>query len=134
VRVLGCVFKICETQSPCVSLLSRSHAPSNFETNQPESDTEGQSEWAIGRAAYLGRQFLILLVPNSGMLKILFHADTLKVLGVHAIGERATEIIHIGQTALALDDTIEFFRDSVFNYPTFAEAYKVAALNGPNKL
>lgn len=71
---------------------------------------------------------------DTGMLKILFHPDTLKVLGVHAIGENATEIIHIGQTLLALDGTIEFFRDSVFNYPTFAEAYKVAALNGLNKL
>lgn len=67
-------------------------------------------------------------------LKILFHPDTLKVLGVHAIGENATEIIHIGQTLLALDGTIEFLRDSVFNYPTFAEAYKVAALNALNKL
>jgi NAD(P) transhydrogenase len=50
------------------------------------------------------------------------------------MGENATEIIHIGQTLLALDGAIEFFRDSVFNYPTFAEAYKVAALNGLNKL
>jgi len=71
---------------------------------------------------------------ETGMLKILFHPETLKVLGVHAIGENATEIIHIGQTLMALDGTIEFLRDSVFNYPTFAEAYKVAALNGLNKL
>lgn len=71
---------------------------------------------------------------ETGMLKILFHPDTLKVLGVHAIGESATEIIHIGQALLALDGSVEFLRDSVFNYPTFAEAYKVAALNGLNKL
>jgi len=71
---------------------------------------------------------------DTGMLKILFHADTLKILGVHAIGESATEIIHIGQMVLALGGTIDFLRDSVFNYPTFAEAYKVAALNGLNKL
>jgi NAD(P) transhydrogenase len=71
---------------------------------------------------------------DTGMLKILFHPDTLKVLGVHAIGDQATEIIHIGQAALAMDATIEFFRDCVFNYPTFAEAYKIAALNGFNKL
>jgi NAD(P) transhydrogenase len=75
-----------------------------------------------------------MIGDETGMLKLLFHPDTLKVLGVHAIGENATEIIHIGQTLLALDGTIEFFRDSVFNYPTFAEAYKVAALNGLNKL
>jgi NAD(P) transhydrogenase len=75
-----------------------------------------------------------IIGDETGMLKILFHPDTLELLGVHAIGENATEIIHIGQTLMALDGTIEFFRDSVFNYPTFAEAYKVAALNGLNKL
>ena len=75
-----------------------------------------------------------IIGDETGMLKILFDPDTLKLLGVHAIGESATEIIHIGQTALALDGTIDFFRDTVFNYPTFAEAYKVAALNGLNKL
>jgi NAD(P) transhydrogenase len=71
---------------------------------------------------------------HTGMLKILFHPDTLKLLGVHVIGEDATEIIHIGQGVLAFDGTIEYFRDSIFNYPTFAEAYKVAAFNGLNKL
>jgi len=75
-----------------------------------------------------------IIGDGTGMLKILFHPDTLMVLGVHAIGENATEIIHIGQTLMALGGTVEFFRDSVFNYPTFAEAYKVAALNGLNKL
>jgi NAD(P) transhydrogenase len=75
-----------------------------------------------------------IIGDETGMLKILFHPDTLKVLGVHAIGENATEIIHIGQTLLALGGTVEFLRDSVFNYPTFAEAYKVAAFNGLNKL
>lgn len=60
--------------------------------------------------------------------------QNISLLGVHAIGESATEIIHIGQTVLALGGTIEFFRDSVFNYPTFAEAYKIAALNGLNKV
>ena len=68
------------------------------------------------------------------MLKLLFHRETLKLLGVHAIGQRATEIIHIGQAVLAFEGTIEYFRDAVFNYPTLAEAYKVAALNGLNKL
>ncbi|MBL8859038.1 MAG: Si-specific NAD(P)(+) transhydrogenase [Planctomycetes bacterium] len=71
---------------------------------------------------------------SSGVLKLLFDPKTLKVLGVHVIGESATEIIHIGQAVIALGGTIEYFRDSVFNYPTFAEAYKVAALNGLNRL
>jgi NAD(P) transhydrogenase len=70
----------------------------------------------------------------TGMLKILFHRETRKLLGVHVIGESATEIIHIGQAVMALGGTIEYFRDTVFNYPTMAECYKVAALDGLNKL
>ena len=65
-----------------------------------------------------------------GLLKILFHRESLKVLGVHAVGKGATEIIHIGQMVMAMDGSVEYFRDAVFNYPTLAEAYRVAALNG----
>ena len=54
--------------------------------------------------------------------------------GVHIIGDRAAEIVHIGQAVLSMGGTIEYFRDTVFNYPTLAEAYKVAALDGLNKL
>jgi NAD(P) transhydrogenase len=68
------------------------------------------------------------------MLKILFHPDTRKVLGVHVIGESAAEIVHIGQAVLTFGGTMDYFRDTVFNYPTFAEAYKVAGLDGLNKL
>ncbi len=53
---------------------------------------------------------------------------------MHIIGDRAAEIIHIGQAVLAMGGTIEYFRDTIFNYPTLAEAYKVAALDGLNKL
>jgi hypothetical protein len=53
---------------------------------------------------------------------------------VHAIGESATEIVHIGQAVMALGGTLDYFRDNVFNYPTMAECYKVAALDGLNKL
>ena len=70
----------------------------------------------------------------TGMLKILFHPDTRKVLGVHVIGENAAEIVHIGQAVLTFGGTMDYFRDTVFNYPTFAEAYKVAGLDGLNKL
>jgi NAD(P) transhydrogenase len=75
-----------------------------------------------------------MLGDETGMLKLLFQPETLQLLGVHAIGQGATEIIHIGQTTMALGGTIEYFRDAVFNYPTLAETYKVAALNGLNKL
>jgi NAD(P) transhydrogenase len=70
---------------------------------------------------------------NIGYLKILFDPESLKLLGVHIVGETATELIHIGQAVLSLGATIEYFRDTVFNYPTLAEAYKVAALDGLNK-
>ncbi len=71
---------------------------------------------------------------TAGMLKLLFHRETRKLLGVHVIGESATEIVHIGQAVMALGGTIDYFRDTVFNYPTMAECYKVAALDGLNKL
>ena len=71
---------------------------------------------------------------ETGLLKLLFHRETREILGVHAIGESATEIIHIGQAVMSLGGTLEYFRDTVFNYPTMAEAFKVAALDGLNKL
>jgi len=64
----------------------------------------------------------------------LFDPETHKLLGVHALGQRATEIIHTGQAVLFYGGSVEYFRDMVFNYPTLAEAYKVAALDGLNKL
>ena len=75
-----------------------------------------------------------LLGDDTGMLKLLIHQEDHTILGVHAIGTGATEIIHIGQAVMALKGKVEFFVHNVFNYPTLAEAYKVAALNGLNKL
>lgn len=75
-----------------------------------------------------------ILGDQTGMLKLLFHRTTRKLLGVHCIGETATEIIHIGQSVMAFGGTIDYFRDTVFNYPTMAECYKVAAFDGLNKL
>jgi len=66
---------------------------------------------------------------NTGMLKLIFHQQTGLLLGVHIIGEGACELIHIGQAVLTFG-SISYFADTVFNYPTLAEAYKVAALNG----
>ena len=75
-----------------------------------------------------------LLGDEEGMLKMLIHQETREILGVHAIGTGATELIHIGQAVMAYKGTVEFFINNVFNYPTLAEAYKVAALNGLNKI
>ena len=70
----------------------------------------------------------------TGRLKIIFHRETKKVLGVHIIGEGACELIHIGQAVMIFGGTVEYFVDTVFNYPTLAECYKAAAFNGLNKL
>jgi NAD(P) transhydrogenase len=75
-----------------------------------------------------------LLGDSTGMLKLLIHQETHAVLGVHIIGSQATELIHIGQAVMAFKGTVEYFVNTVFNYPTLAECYKVAAYNGLNKL
>jgi len=75
-----------------------------------------------------------LLGDQHGMLKLLIHQETRHVLGVHIIGAGATELIHIGQAVMALNGTVDYFVETVFNYPTLAECYKVAALNSVNKL
>ena len=75
-----------------------------------------------------------IIGDTTGLLKLLFHRETLRLLGVHIVGEGATELVHIGQTVLAFKGSIEFLLTTVFNYPTLAECYKVAALNGINRL
>ena len=72
-----------------------------------------------------------------GMLKLLFHRETLEILGIHCFGEQAAEIVHIGQAIMSQPggaNTIRYFTETTFNYPTMAEAYRVAALNGLNRL
>jgi len=71
---------------------------------------------------------------TTGRLKLIFHRETREILGVHIIGEGATELLHIGQAVMALKGTMQYFVTTVFNYPTLAECYKAAAFNGLNKL
>lgn len=99
-----------------------------------EQLTQSKTPYEVGRARYAELAKGQMLGDDQGLLKLLFDPENLRLLGVHAIGERAAEIIHIGQVVLAMQGTIEYFRDAVFNYPTLAEAYKVAALDGFNKL
>ncbi len=75
-----------------------------------------------------------ILGDDSGVFKMLFHRETRKLLGVHCIGTQATELVHIGQAALILGGGLEYFLETVFNYPTLAECYKVAAYNAANRL
>jgi NAD(P) transhydrogenase len=96
--------------------------------------TEEKIPYEVGVAKYDELARGQILGDQTGKLKILFDPRNLKLLGIHIIGEGATELIHIGQAVLNTGATIEYFRDTVFNYPTLAEAYKVAALNGLNKL
>jgi NAD(P) transhydrogenase len=96
--------------------------------------TEAGIPYEAGIAQYKELARGQLLGDDTGMLKLLIHQETHQILGVHAIGTNATELIHIGQAVMAYGGTVEFFISNVFNFPTLAEAYKVAALNGLNKL
>jgi NAD(P) transhydrogenase len=75
-----------------------------------------------------------IMGDTYGMLKLLVCPDTRRILGVHVCGTGATEVIHLGQAVMSLDGTVDYLVDAVFNYPTLAEAYKVAALDATNKI
>ncbi|RQM14131.1 hypothetical protein DD237_006386 [Peronospora effusa] len=96
--------------------------------------TKEKVPYEVGVARYeeLAKGQMLGGVP--GFLKIIFCPATLEIFGVHAIGEGATEIIHIGQVVMSTGGTVEYFRNAVFNYPTLAEAYRVAAINGLSKI
>lgn len=96
--------------------------------------TQANVPYEMGIARYREIARGQILGDDSGLLKLLFHRETRKLLGVHAIGTQATELIHVGQAVMAFDGTIDYFVNNVFNYPTLAECYKVAALDGMNRL
>src|SRR5262245_13422281 len=96
--------------------------------------TDAKIPYEIGVARYREIARGQILGDDSGLLKLLFHREDRRLLGVHAIGTGATELIHVGQAVLALDGGLDCFLRTVFNYPTLAECYKVAALNAANKL
>ncbi len=109
----------------------------------PEISMVGQNEtsltlegtpYEVGIARYREIARGQILGDQVGMLKLLFHPQSRQLLGVHAIGQGATELIHIGQAVLAFNGTIDFFIENTFNYPTLAECYRVAALDGYNKV
>jgi NAD(P) transhydrogenase len=112
----------------------------------PEISSVGRSEqeltaakipYEVGRAQFKHLARAQIVGTEVGSLKILFHIETKEILGIHVFGERAAEIIHIGQAIMEQSEggnTIEYFVNTTFNYPTMAEAYRVAALNGLNRL
>ncbi|OEE36240.1 NAD(P)(+) transhydrogenase [Vibrio genomosp. F10 str. ZF-129] len=112
----------------------------------PEISSVGKTEqeltaakvpYEVGRASFKHLARAQIAGKDIGSLKILFHRETKAILGIHCFGERAAEIIHIGQAIMEQKgpaNTIEYFVNTTFNYPTMAEAYRVAALNGLNRL
>lgn len=100
-----------------------------------EDDLTGDGvPYEIGVARYREIARGQIIGDTVGMLKLLFHSETRELLGVHVIGEGATELVHIGQAVMAHGGKLDYFVDTVFNYPTLAECYKVAALAALNKL
>jgi NAD(P) transhydrogenase len=100
--------------------------------NEDELTRDGVP-YEIGVARYREIARGQLIGDTVGMLKLLFHSETRALLGVHVIGEGATELVHIGQAVIAHGGKLDYFVDTVFNYPTLAECYKVAALAALNK-
>ena len=100
--------------------------------NEDELTRDGVP-YEIGVARYREIARGQIIGDTVGMLKLLFHSATRELLGVHVIGEGATELIHIGQAVIAHGGKLDYFVDAVFNYPTLAECYKVAALAALNK-
>jgi NAD(P) transhydrogenase len=96
--------------------------------------TAAKVPYEVGLARYREIARGQILGDDSGFFKMLFHREDRTLLGVHVIGTGATELIHIGQAVLALGGRLDYFLDAIFNYPTLAECYKVAALDAANKL
>jgi NAD(P) transhydrogenase len=82
--------------------------------------------YVVGRASYSQCARGEIIGDNTGFLKLLFHRDDMKLLGVHVIGEQATEVVHIGVVAMLSNSTAELFNQSCFNFPTLGDLYKIA--------
>jgi NAD(P) transhydrogenase len=109
----------------------------------PEISTVGQSEeqvrasgvaYECGVARFRETSRGHIMGVNSGFLKLIFAIDSRRLLGAHIVGEGATELIHIGQAVINLKGTVDFFVNNTFNYPTLAEAYKIAGLDAWNRM
>ncbi len=99
--------------------------------------TESKVPYEVGHADFKSLARAQIMGQTTGQLKILFHRETMEILGIHCFGANASEIIHIGQAIMAQKgkaNTLMYFINTTFNYPTMAEAYRVAALNGYNRL
>lgn len=99
-----------------------------------EELTQANIPYEVGKARYREIARGQIIGDSTGLLKLIFNAETKQLLGVHIIGEGASELVHIGQAVLSFGGSIDYFVNTVFNYPTLAECYKIAALDGLNRL
>jgi NAD(P) transhydrogenase len=121
------------------------YIPSGIYTT-PEISSMGRTErelttqrvpYEVGHAQFKSLARAQITGQTVGMLKLLFHRESLAILGIHCFGDQASEIVHIGQAVMSQDapaNTLMYFVNTTFNYPTMAEAYRVAALNGLNRV
>ena len=130
--------------TPDIAPLSPELIPSGIYTI-PEISSVGKNEqelqlakvpYEVGHCSFKNLARAQMTGENAGMLKIIFHTKTMRILGVHCFGDGASEIVHIGQTLMANDaiNDIRYFTTTTFNYPTMAEAYRRAAFNGLNRM
>jgi NAD(P) transhydrogenase len=106
----------------------------SFIGSTEEQLTQEQTPYEVGISRYRELARGAILGDAYGLLKLLVSSDDRKLLGVHAFGTTATELVHIGQTVMGFNGTVDYLVEAVFNYPTLAESYKVAALDATNKL
>ncbi|HUN56794.1 MAG TPA: Si-specific NAD(P)(+) transhydrogenase [Candidatus Binataceae bacterium] len=106
----------------------------SFVGRNEEELTEQDIPYEIGKARYDEIARGKIVGDSLGLLKLVFHRETHELLGVHALGEGACELVHIGQAVLSLGGKVDYFIGTVFNYPTLAECYKTAAFDGINRL
>jgi len=106
----------------------------SFAGKTEEQLTDEDVPYEVGIAYYRETARGQIRGDTTGRLKLIFHRDTREILGVHIIGDGASELLHIGQAVMTLKGTVNYFVETVFNYPTLAECYKQAAFNGVNKL
>ena len=131
----------------CHAFGAEAHAPPEFFPygiySVPEISTIGMTEeqvrekripYETGIARFRETSRGHIMGLNSGFMKMIFDLNTRRLLGVHIVGEGATELIHIGQAVLNLDGGLDYFVENTFNYPTLAEAYKIAALDAFNRM
>jgi NAD(P) transhydrogenase len=99
-----------------------------------EDLTRQDVPYEVGKANYREIARGQIIGDSTGLLKLIFHSETRQLLGVHILGEGASELVHIGQAVMAFGGQIDYFVQTVFNYPTLAECYKTAAFDGINRL